>query len=209
MRRKKSGIARKLKGGNSKSHLPDATVEVFQGRAATASAAEEARPPPKKAKQHYDKQRCTASKLERSEEKAKNLEGKVKEYKKHEGDLLHLLQKEQARVVELESGVSRSRERLHKREQRYADSLNKKEEERKTLKRRHTSASDANKEEKEIVKEKGKAEVAAVKKQAEEEKAVLKKKVQEKVASSKQKGKATLARSQKQCALARTKLKVG
>ena len=70
-----------MNGGKSKLHLSHATVEVFRRRVATASAAEEARPPRKKAKQHYDKQRFTASKLKRSKEKAKNLEGKVKEYK--------------------------------------------------------------------------------------------------------------------------------
>ena len=174
-------------------------MEVFRGRAAAASdkvrvdkpevdsaiARKEARPPSKKSEQHYNKQWHTASKLERRKEKTNYLEGEAKEYKKHKGDLLQLLQKDEARVAELESCVSRSRERLHKREQRYANSLNKKEEERKTLKQRHTSASAANKEEKEIVKEKGKAEVTAVKKQADEEKAVLKKKGEDKVVSSK------------------------
>ena len=206
-KRGSSNISRKVKGGKKKRHIAGATTEPFRGTNASSNTSTSisegvgdniiAGPPATKEgkhqrreRSHRDKERRSASKLTKNEEKVRSLVGVVNHHEQREKDQSFLDKIRDAREESILASAEKSKDALEQRIDRFDSSTKKKDAENKHQ------------------KSKLKVEIAAVRMEGEAMIQKVNEKARQNVSTLKKKGEESLSKSRSQSARARKKEKV-
>ena len=204
IKKKKRGGAKisiRAKGGNEKRLSAGATVEARFGRPSLSVGVGDdnigAGPPmskkekhQRKERTHRDRERRSASKLTKTEEKVQSLVGVVEIHERREKDQAHLDKNRDARKEELLASEEKAKDTLKQRTERFDSSRKKKDAETK------------------LQKSKLEVRIAGVQKENKARVEKVNKKATDNTAALKKKGEESLSKSKTQSARARKKQKV-